>query len=105
MQSWLKQISLEDRTKKDSLLSHQTLKHIKSLLSGIFTYAKQQGYYDAHNPVAGTRVKGRQTAVIYANSLNDITRMWGCRRIPPQPFSPWPHSWDCAGARSRAASV
>ena len=34
-------------------LSRTSLKHIKAVLSGIFNYAKQQGYFDGVNPVQG----------------------------------------------------
>jgi len=57
-------------------LSRTSLKHIKALLSGIFNYAKQQGYFDGVNPVHGTAIPkapaGQET---YAYSLEEISHM------------------------------
>lgn len=75
VQSWLKAIA-KDKTENGNSLSHESLKHIKSLISGIFAHAKRQGFYDGINPVDDTAVpkapKGRDT---YAYSLNDISSM------------------------------
>jgi integrase len=49
-QGWLNQIS------RGKNLSRNTLKHIKSALSGVFTLAKQQGYFDGANPLQGTAI-------------------------------------------------
>src|SRR5258708_33227816 len=46
-QKWLNQIGKED-------LSRHSLKHAKSVLSGIFTLAKQLGIFVGANPVQGT---------------------------------------------------
>ncbi len=35
-------------------LSRNSLKHIKTFLSGVFKLAKQQGYYSGENPVRDT---------------------------------------------------
>jgi hypothetical protein len=40
----LEQIAHQDKTKKGTPLSHETLKHIKSLISGVFAHAKRQGF-------------------------------------------------------------
>src|ERR1019366_5246952 len=37
-------------------LSRNSLHHIKSVISGIFTLAKQQDYFQGENPVRGTAV-------------------------------------------------
>ncbi len=37
-------------------LSKTTLQHIKSVLSGIFTHAKNEGAFDGANPIQGTRI-------------------------------------------------
>ncbi|MGD0212709.1 MAG: hypothetical protein ABSB87_05705 [Terriglobales bacterium] len=42
VQQWLDQIGQQ-------ILSRHTLKHIKSVISGIFTLAKQQHYFDGIN--------------------------------------------------------
>jgi integrase len=49
-QQWLDQIA------RGKNLSRNSLKHIKSALSGIFTLAKQQGYFDGVNPLQGTAI-------------------------------------------------
>ena len=33
-----------------------SLRHIKSQISGIFSYAKQQGYFDGENPARNTAI-------------------------------------------------
>lgn len=40
-------------------VGHTSLLRVKSFLSGVFTYAKQEGILDGVNPVQGVRVKGR----------------------------------------------
>ena len=48
----------------------------KAQLSGIFNYAKQQGYFDGINPVQGTAVpKARPGRETYACSLEEVTRI------------------------------
>jgi len=57
-------------------LSRTSLRHIKAQLSGIFNYAKQQGYFDGMNPVQGTAVpKARPGKETYAYSLEEVTRI------------------------------
>ncbi len=54
-------------------LSRPTLRHLKALLSGIFNHAKQQGYYDAFNPVHGVAIpKARSGGETHAYSLEEI---------------------------------
>ena len=55
-------------------LSRNTLKRIQSVLSGVFTLAKQQGYYDGVNPVQDTRVNpaAAEPEEGYAYSLDEI---------------------------------
>ena len=76
IQQWLEAVAAEDRAKTGSHLNHETLKHLKSLLSGIFAHAKRQGFFDGVNPVMDTAIppspKGGDT---YAYSLEEITRM------------------------------
>jgi integrase len=48
MQGWLNQIGTGN-------LSRNTLKHVKSVVSGIFTLAKQQDYFQGENPAASPR--------------------------------------------------
>jgi len=57
-------------------LSRSSLRHIKSLLSGTFKFAKQQGYYEGENPVRDTAVPpGRESEQTYAYSLEEIAQI------------------------------
>jgi integrase len=40
-------------------IGHTSLLRVKSFLSGVFTYCKQEGVLDGVNPMQGVRVKGR----------------------------------------------
>ena len=40
-------------------IGHTSLLRVKSFLSGVFTYCKQEGILDGVNPMQGVRVKGR----------------------------------------------
>jgi integrase len=76
VQSWLEAIAREDRTKTGEALRHESMKHLKSFASGIFSHARRQGFYDGANPVENTAIppspQGQDT---YAYSLEEITRM------------------------------
>jgi integrase len=64
-------------------LSKNSLKHIKSFLSGIFTFAKQQGFFDSSNPVQGAALpEGAEAEDQYAYSLDEIENML---RALPEP--------------------
>jgi integrase len=54
--------------------SRNTLKHIKSVLSGIFTLAKQQDYFHGENPARDTAVnpKAAEPQETYAYGLEEI---------------------------------
>jgi integrase len=73
---YLDTIAHQDKTKQGTTLSRESMKHLKSLLSGTFAHAKRQGYFDGVNPVRDTAIppspKGGDT---YAYSLEEITRM------------------------------
>ena len=58
-------------------LSKTTLQHIKSVLSGIFTHAKNEGAFDGENPIPGTRIpaNAREPAETYAYNLTEICRI------------------------------
>jgi integrase len=57
-------------------LSHQTLVHIKSFLSGVFTFAKRMGSLDSQNPMEGVEVpKGKQSKPTRAYSAREIDAM------------------------------
>jgi integrase len=67
VQSWLNQIGVGN-------LSRNTLKHIKSVLSGIFTVAKQLDYFHGENPAreAVVNPKAAEPQETYAYSLDEI---------------------------------
>jgi integrase len=58
-------------------LTKTTLQHIKSVLSGIFTYAKNEDAYDGSNPVQGAMIPGRarDPGETYAYNLVQILRI------------------------------
>jgi len=58
-------------------LSKTTLQHFKSVLSGIFTHAKNEGAFDGANPIPGTRIpaNAREPAETYAYNLTQICRI------------------------------
>jgi integrase len=61
----------------DNDLSKTTLQHIKSVLSAIFTHAKNEGAFDGANPVQGTRIptNAREPGETYAYNLSQIRRI------------------------------
>lgn len=67
VQGWLDQIG-------KSGLSRNTLRHIKSVVSGMFTLAKQQNYFDGINPAQGTAINpnAAEPQETYAYSLEEI---------------------------------
>jgi hypothetical protein len=66
-------------------LSRNTLKHIKSVISAIFTLAKQQDYFQGENPARDTAVNpgAPEPQETYAYSLDEIQTI--CRGVygPP----------------------
>ncbi len=67
----------------DTKLSHRSLIHIKSFLSGVFTYAKRTGVLDGINPMRDVSVpKGTSGKETYAYSLEEIQTMV---RLLPEP--------------------
>jgi integrase len=67
VQGWLNQIG-------GGSLSRNTLKHIKSVVSAIFTLAKQQDYFHAENPARDTAINpgAAEPQETYAYSLEEI---------------------------------
>lgn len=67
VQGWLNQIG-------ESKLSRNTLKHVKSVISGIFTLAKQQDYFQGENPARNSAVnpKATEPQETYAYTLEEI---------------------------------
>jgi len=58
-------------------LTRTTLQHIKGVLSGIFTHAKNEGAFDGANPVRDVHIPGnaREPDETYAYNLNQICRI------------------------------
>jgi len=67
VQGWLDQIGAGS-------LSHNTLKHIKSVVSAIFKLAKQQNYFEAENPARDTAINpaAAEPKETYAYSFEEI---------------------------------
>jgi integrase len=67
VQGWLNQIGAGE-------LSRNTLKHVKSVISGIFTLAKQQDYFQGENPARDSAVnpKAAEPQETYAYTLEEI---------------------------------
>jgi hypothetical protein len=67
VQGWLNQIGTGN-------LSRNTLKHIKSVISAIFTLAKQQDYFQGENPARDSAVnpKAPEPQETYAYTLEEI---------------------------------
>jgi len=58
-------------------LAKNTLQHIKSVLSGIFTFAKNEGAFDGANPVQGALLpsRAREAEETFAYDLTQILRI------------------------------
>jgi len=58
-------------------LTKTTLQHFKSVLSGIFTYAKNEGAFDGVNPVQGAMIpsKAREPGETFAYNLTQILQI------------------------------
>lgn len=67
VQNWLNEVGA-------GKLSRNTLKHIKSVISGIFTLAKQQDYFEAENPARDSAINpaAAEPQETYAYSLDEI---------------------------------
>ncbi len=67
VQGWLNQIGA-------GKLSRNTLNHVKSVISGIFTLAKQQDYFQGENPARDTAInpKAAEPQETYAYTLEEI---------------------------------
>jgi len=57
-------------------LGKRSLQHIKSFLSGIYTFARSQGHFDGANPITGTRLPKTATPEdTYAYTLAEEEKM------------------------------
>ena len=97
VQGWLNQIGA-------GKLSRNTLKHVKSVVSGIFTLAKQQDYFQGENPARDSAInpKAAEPQETYAYTLEEIQTILSLLPEPQQRPSPSRHSWDCGMAKFRA---
>lgn len=65
-----------DDIAKPGTLSSNSLRHIKSHISAVFSYAKQQGYFDGENPARNTAIPpSRPSEETYAYSLEEIAQI------------------------------
>lgn len=61
---------------RDKGLGKRSLQHIKSFLSGVYTFARTHGYFDGANPVAGTKLpKTPEPEDTYAYSDGEEQKM------------------------------
>lgn len=93
---WLDQIGKGE-------LSRNTLKHIKSVVSGMFTLAKQQNYFDGINPAQNTAINPARQGPKkpMPTAWRKFKRFSRCSLSQRQQHSPSPASWGCAPARSK----
>jgi integrase len=70
----------------DPHLSKQTLSNIKFLLSGIFKYAKNQGFHDGENPITDVMIpeEARGPSKTYAHPLPEILRILDVLPLQPK---------------------
>jgi integrase len=75
VQRWLDQIGQDE-------LSRNSLKGIKSMISGLFKEAKRLGFFDGVNPAQDTTINANATppALTYAYTLEEIWSL--CARFP-----------------------
>lgn len=65
-----------DDISRPGTLSSNSLRHIKSHISAVFSYAKQQGYFDGENPARNTAIPpSRASEETYAYSLEEIAQI------------------------------
>jgi hypothetical protein len=66
-------------------LTKTTLQHIKSVLSAVFTHAKNEGAFDGVNPVQDARIpkNAREPGETFAHNLTQIRRILDVLPIMP----------------------
>jgi integrase/recombinase XerD len=70
--------ALLNRVAADHKLSHMTFIHVKSFLSGVFTYARRVGSLDSGNPMQGVEIpRGKESNPTHAYSTAEIDKMLG----------------------------
>jgi integrase len=67
-------------------LTRTTLQHIKGVLSGIFTHAKNEGAFDGANPVRDVHIpsNAREPGETYAYHLDEICRILDALPLLPK---------------------
>ena len=76
-----------DDIAKPGTLSSNSLRHIKSHISAIFSYAKQQGYFDGENPARNTAIPRRGLRKKPTLTVLKKSRIsFRCYLNPPPPF-------------------
>jgi hypothetical protein len=80
-----------------------TLQHIKSVLSGIFTFAKNEGVFDGANPVQGALLpsRAREAKETFAYNLNQILQILDVLPLLPKAYRR--DGLVCRAARRRTA--
>ncbi|MGA2814572.1 MAG: tyrosine-type recombinase/integrase [Candidatus Acidiferrum sp.] len=77
--------NLLNRVASEHALSHLTLIHVKSFLSGVFTQAKRVGSLDTGNPMQGVEVpKGKESDPTHAYSKVEVDKMLSVLQGMPQ---------------------
>ena len=67
---------LEAIAESNGNLSHATLIHVKSFLSGVFSFAKRMGSFDGANPVRDTKApRGQASKETYAYSHKEVEQI------------------------------
>ena len=71
------------------------------MISGIFTLAKQQDYFQGENPARDSAInpKAAEPQETYAYSLEEIQTILACSRSRRQQPSPSRRSWVCGTAK------
>ena len=92
VQGWLNEIASSDG---DGTLSRNTLKHIKSVVSGIFTLAKQLDYFRGENPARDTATapSAPEAQEIMPTRWTKCRASFRCSPNPQPRLSPLPGSW------------
>jgi hypothetical protein len=67
-------------------LAKNTFQHIKSVLSGIFTFAKNEGAFDGANPIQGALLpsRAREAKETFAYDLSQILRILDALPLLPK---------------------
>ena len=81
-------------------LTKTTLQHIKGVLSGIFTFAKNEGAFDGSNPVQGAMIPGiaRERGKLTPTTWFRFFGFWRSCHCSPRPLSRQPLLQGCAKA-------